>query len=306
MYAVWHCREDTRAAALAARAADSADAAEHSLDIRGPRLEALARTELLQAVAAVELAGDSLEHAQEELIAAWDEAEHSDSSITTSNSNSTTADTAAAAAARSAVALLESRAATRRRELEAALTELSEAEALLARAQRIRAQEEQLAPLYTAFVSADTAGGAQLFDLLAGLGCAVQDSVWNRLSYTVRLFDVNGNGWLDKAEICALLRAIGSALCALSLRTGSVPTAEAVESTVLRAFMETSLDAQRGMTGYEVKQWLQGLLVRDRELSDVFAADWAQGELSGLMRLKMAAPRQLELGLISMVDLKFK
>jgi hypothetical protein len=155
-------------------------------------------------------------------------------------------------------------------------------------------------------VTVDTAGGAPLFDLLAGLGCAVQDSVWNRFSYTVRLFDVNGNSWLDKAEMCALLSGVGSALCALSLRTGSPPTAEAVESTVLRAFMEARLDAHSGMTGYEVKQWLQGLLVRDRELSDVFAADWSQGELSGLMRLRMAAPRQLELGLISMVDLKFK
>ena len=66
-------REEARAAAAAAGAADAAAAAEHSTEPRGSKLQALARSKLSRTVDRVEVAGDALEAAQEELVAAWDE-----------------------------------------------------------------------------------------------------------------------------------------------------------------------------------------------------------------------------------------
>ncbi|CAM9802918.1 unnamed protein product, partial [Phaeothamnion confervicola] len=60
------------------------------------------------------------------------------------------------------------------------------------------------------------------------------------------------------------------------------------------------------MTSYEVKRWLAAVAARSRPLSAAFGADWVFGEASTLMRARTGAVRQFEVGMISVVDLKYR
>ncbi|CAM9112229.1 unnamed protein product, partial [Choristocarpus tenellus] len=56
----------------------------------------------------------------------------------------------------------------------------------------------------------------------------------------------------------------------------------------------------------QVKSWLAGVVARSQKLSDVMGADWSAGQMSTIMRYRMGAVHQFEMGMVSVVDLKYK
>ncbi|CAM9104826.1 unnamed protein product [Discosporangium mesarthrocarpum] len=288
-------REDMRVLQETADSVRHADMVESSKRPKGARLETLAQEVVEGKVRDLDTTRRCLEVAQKELLTGQEEL------------RGTKSMTKRVKGVKASLTLLEGRVTSFQKELNLLLEQLEEAELLLRRAERIRAQEDLILPLYEPLVkdTDDEAFCAPLFDLLAAVGISTSDTMWEKLTFLTALFDVNNSKFLDKEEICALLQTLSNVLNNLKL-IEIHPTLEEIESVVLRAFLQAQLDPRKGMTLYEVKSWLAGVVVRSQKLSDVFGVDWSGGQMSTIMRYKMGAVHQFEVGMISMVDLKYK
>jgi len=80
---------------------------------------------------------------------------------------------------------------------------------------------------------------------------------------------------------------------------------EEVESIVWRSFYMEKIDPVQGMTFYEAKEWLRGLISRSRAVAAVMSCDWQEGELSTYQRQTMEAIHQYEKGILTITDLKY-
>lgn len=49
-----------------------------------------------------------------------------------------------------------------------------------------------------------------------------------------------------------------------------------------------------------------GVVARSQRLSNIFGSNWTFGQMSTVMRCKMSMIHEFELGMTSMVDLKYK
>ncbi|CAM9295176.1 unnamed protein product [Chrysoparadoxa australica] len=132
-----------------------------------------------------------------------------------------------------------------------------------------------------------------------------QDTLWEKLGFLIRVFDLNDNKLMDKDELCVLLETLARVLTSLGMLDLTTDSEE-IESAVVRAFLDARIDQKEGMTTYEVKKWLAvGMAARSLELSEIFGADWSYGQLSSLMRLSIGKVHQFEMGLLTLMDLKY-
>ena len=84
----------------------------------------------------------------------------------------------------------------------------------------------------------------------------------------------------------------------------SSTSGEEVESSVLRALADMKLRGEGGMTHFEAKKWLLGVIAQSHYLSVLFGADWGYGELSAFVRRQICSVHAFEMGLIGVPDLK--
>eukprot|EP00752_Nemacystus_decipiens_P011884 g10537.t2 len=287
-------REDAKKIQQTANAAKYAEKAEVSKIPRGAQLEALARGEVERLVGEIDKANEAVKLAQDELLAAQE-------------LRGKKGEARARQVVETSLILLEGRAATSEKELDVLLEQLQEAEFMLKRSQRIRSQEDLVLPLYEPLARSAAEGDfrAPFFSVLCGLAVTSNDTLWEKLTFIAHLFDVNDNKFMDKEEICTMLATLARVLDSLKLLRVKT-SQEELESLVTRAFLEGNLDYRRGMTNYEVKSWMAGVVARSPKLSDIFGSSWTFGQMSTLMRCKMGMVHEFELGMISMVDLKHK
>eukprot|EP00903_Cladosiphon_okamuranus_P019664 g18076.t2 len=287
-------REDSKSIQQAANAAKYAEKVEVSKIPRGAQLEALARGEVERLVGEIDAANEAVKLAQDELLAAQE-------------LRGKKGEARARQVVETSLILLEGRATTSEKDLDTLLEQLQEAEFMLKRSQRIRSQEDLVLPLYEPLAKCAAEGDfrAPVFSILCGLAVTSNDTLWEKLTFITQLFDVNDNKFMGKEEICTMLATLASVLDSLKLlrvRTSQ----EELESLVTRAFLEGNLDYRKGMTNYEVKSWMAGVVARSPRLSDIFGWNWSFGQMSTVMRCKMSMVHEFELGMISMVDLKHK
>lgn len=66
---------------------------------------------------------------------------------------------------------------------------------MLKRSQRIRSQEDLILPLYEPLAKSADEGDfrASFFSVLAALAVASSDTMWEKLTFIINLFDTNGN-----------------------------------------------------------------------------------------------------------------
>lgn len=66
---------------------------------------------------------------------------------------------------------------------------------MLKRSQRIRSQEDLILPLYEPLAKSADEGDfrAPFFSVLAALAVASSDTMWEKLTFIINLFDTNGN-----------------------------------------------------------------------------------------------------------------
>ena len=201
--------------------------------------------------------------------------------------------------------LVEGRVAQCERTVEDALTALDEAEAVLERAVRRKGKEDQILTLYQPLASPiDTTDfSCGILDVAVGLVVLCSDKLSEKLRQLVTLFDFDRDLFLDKSELIAMTGTVVHLLEALGYFKVAI-TEEEVESSVLRALADMKLRGEGGMTHFEAKKWLLGVIAQSNYLSVLFGADWGYGELSAFVRRQICSVHAFEMGLIGVPDLK--
>jgi len=210
------------------------------------------------------------------------------------------------------VAAMKSRVHEREGALRLALKNLDDAEAMLERAVLRRRKEDHILALFAALGAAEATGTswdhratedppytqANTVDLAVGLTILCSDVLADRVRVLLRIFDYDGDGFLEQAEIVAALKCASRLLGGLGFLKRPAADLE-LDSVALRAIAEQRVATDGlGMTLYEAQDWLVHLVANSTFLSGLFNVKFAFGELSAYQRQKIPVVRLFELGLL--------
>ncbi|KAH8092953.1 hypothetical protein JL720_5123 [Aureococcus anophagefferens] len=217
------------------------------------------------------------------------------------------------------VAAMKSRVHEREGALRLALKNLDDAEAMLERAVLRRRKEDHILALFAALGAAEATGTswdhratedppyttANTVDLAVGLTILCSDVLADRVRVLLRIFDYDGDGFLEQAEIVAALKCASRLLGGLGFLKRPAADLE-LDSVALRAIAEQRVATDGlGMTLYEAQDWLVHLVANSTFLSGLFNVKFAFGELSAYQRQKIPVVRLFELGLLRPADVKY-
>lgn len=125
-----------------------------------------------------------------------------------------------------------------------------------------------------------------------------------KMRYLMQLYDFDNDQFMGSGELIQLLMTV----LTFFEHSGFVSVhieKEEIESIIYRMFFTEGIDPQQGMTIYEAKQWLKGVLSRSRALCDLLGCTWENAELSTFQRQQTMPVHQFETGMLTITDLKY-
>jgi len=205
------------------------------------------------------------------------------------------------------------------RDVTAQLDELETCEALLERAIEVQEKEGRFLPLWDYLVSPVSYTvrlGELLFALSVGCGKAL---LVERMRFNFKWFDVDNSRELGKSKLSAfVLTTVGVLEKLGDIRRMFLLSQDEIDAIVHRAFRVSDLAEggelvvggppleAEGLAFFEFQQWLLHVVGKNRRLARMFDVPWRYCEMSRIQRQDMGFVHQFEIGMINIVDLKYR
>jgi hypothetical protein len=256
---------------------------------RGPKLMAVAQEELIRCVDQLDSSRTELEDAERLLHMTVEGAAESEGQ------------------SRSLILSAKDDAKRKERSVEANLTNLAEAEHLLDRALVIQEAEARFLPLFEVLVS-EISYTVDLGELLVALamGCKLS-KLSQKLRSLFNFFDHDRKSLHSPRKMLAFVTATTEMLWKLGdIRRRYRVSNDEKQSIVDLAFKLTGLTAGKAMPFFQFEQWLLHVIKKSRTLAELFNVPWEFEQLSEFQRQQMDCVHQYEIGMIHMIDLKYR
>lgn len=272
------------------------------------RLEEIARVEISRWIDELEMCGEALEKARLEYHEMRDELEYLQAKGINKKNEKQLREL------RSVVNHAESLVREKQRSLEDGLECLSDAEALLDRAIRIKKQQDELLPLFVLLAKEPTPSSCRMDYFACSFAILMNGSFEQKSNFIFHLFDVIGEGFFSSSFIKTMLALFQETLYRLKLIPYE-PDHQEIDNSVWRAFLDLGLKPGVGpdadyLTQYEVRQMILSLVGHSKLISEALgfsSSTYASGgRMSTYQRNRMSAVGLLLRGMIPPTIAKYR
>ena len=163
----------------------------------------------------------------------------------------------------------ETRVRERQSKVEEGVYMLENAEVLLERSIRIKAQQDVLLPLFRMLSLQEIPQFVRFDFMIAGLLFLIQGTFDEKCTFLLKRFDLGREEWFTSHHIAVIVNMFQESACRLRWIPFS-PVEEEINNTVLRAFLERKLSATGLITAYEGKEMLTHLISMSGPISQAF------------------------------------
>ena len=275
------------------------------------RLEEIARIEISRWIDALEEMSQSLEKAQLEYHEMREELEYVQSKSLGTNAKKNEKQLRELKAV---VNHAESLVREKQRNLQDTLVCLSDAEALLDKAIRIKKQQDELLPLFSLLAKEPTPSSCLINFFAVSFAILMNGSYEQKCNFIFNLFDVAGEGFFNSTFLKLILILFQETFYRLYF-IPVPPNVEEIDNLVWRAFLDLGLKPGTGpdadfLTQYEMRQMVVALVGQSAMLADAMGFSYVPNapgaRKSTFQRNRMSAVALLSRGMISPTIAKYR
>ena len=272
------------------------------------RLEEIARVEISRWIDELHVFGEALEKARLEYLEMREELEYLQSKGVNKKNEKQLREL------KSVVNHAESLVREKQHELENGLLCLSDAEALLKRAIRIKEQQDELLPLFSLLAKQALPSSCRMDHLACSFSILMDGSFEQKCNFIFNLYDIEGEGLFSSSTMKSVLMLFHETLYLLRYIPYG-PIVEEVQNCVWRAFVDLGLKPGVGanadyLTLYEVQQTILSLVGHSNMLADVMGFNYhvhaAGARKSTFQRNRMSAIGLLTRGMLPPTIAKYR